>query len=181
MSGQPFADHNPYAPPSLRPLPDLAEAIGVGAWRHGTLLVLHEEFQLPPICLKTGGPATTHRNCVICWSHPLRWPREYLHVPVPLAERPAFLFGPGRPIIGVLAIVATLVCAGAIVAASLLRIAPITYFAWASGFIAGVLLVWCSTLGQPLRFVKRWRKYYWLSGAGSKYLAQLPEWPVQSL
>jgi hypothetical protein len=140
--------------------------------------VVHEDVRLPPICVKTGGPAAVYRDCVICWSHPLRWPREYLHVATPLAERPAFLYGAGRPIIVALAIVATLVCAGAIIAATQFRIAPIVYFAWTSGVVAAVLLVWCSTLGQPLRFAKRWRKYYWLAGASRKFLAQLPEWPV---
>ena len=55
------AELNPYAPSAVAPSENPLAAIGVGCWRHGTLLVVHEDAELPPICVKTGREAVAYR------------------------------------------------------------------------------------------------------------------------
>ena len=172
------SEANPYASPAADPAPDFELVLGVGAWRHRSLLVLHEEAQLPPVCVKTGRPATSYHTSDIRWSHLLRWPREYVQVAVPLSDRAAFYLGPVRPIVLAAAIVAAVVCAASIVLANVLELAAVVIFAWLCGVVASVLFAWWLTLAQPLWVVKRRRKYYWLSGANQKFLAHLPGWPL---
>jgi hypothetical protein len=70
------ADDNPYAPSAVvDPRLELAEA-GVGAWRDGSLIVLHRDATLPAICLKTGPPAGGGLTMKVAWR---AWPFS-LHV-----------------------------------------------------------------------------------------------------
>lgn len=75
-SKNPFADHlqqvNPYAAPTV-PQPYQVQAAGYqgGVWRKGGILVLHQRAQLPPVCLKSGAPATTWLKRNLSWHHPL--------------------------------------------------------------------------------------------------------------
>lgn len=177
-SQSPQADINPYAAPLGEAQADWSLVAGVGCWRHGSLLVVHEDAQLPPICVKTGKPATGYRPTKIYWSHPLRWPWEFVQFQVPLSAWSLYSFGRGRSIGLWVAIILTGVDVGALVVLGFLgRITEDTLLAAACGGILGLCLLagWLA-LAQPLHFVRRRGKYYWVSGARRPFLEQLPTW-----
>jgi hypothetical protein len=177
----PFAEVNPYAAPLGEAQPDWSLAAGVGCWRHGSLLVVHEDAQLPPICVKTGKPAAAYHGAQIRWSHPLRWPRECFSLNVPLSQRPLYFFRSGRPLVLAAAIASSTLTAAVLV---LMVIAAsrvpddIRTTAIAVGAIVSITLFVCyAALAQPLWLVRRRRNYYWLSGASRRFRDQLPPWP----
>jgi hypothetical protein len=176
-----MSDLNPYASPTAPPTAQPPFDVGVGAWRHGSLLVIHQDVQLLGICVKTGRPATQWRLVKIRWSHPLIWPREYLHLWLPLCDRRAFWMGRGRRIAALgsvllCAIVLSLLVAS-ILLPGILQNGELVILVWGSGAVGGILLCWWFSLGIPLVFVRRKRKYFWLSGAHRQFLASLPNWP----
>jgi hypothetical protein len=184
MSGSFSSDPlNPYAPSAVAVPQDPLAAAGVGCWRHGSLLVLHEDALLPPLCVKTGKPAAEYRRSPLRWSHPLRWPREYVQFDVPLSPRPIFWYGRGRPLVLVLAAAATLLSTAAAAAGiALIESAAGSGEVATMIIVVGVITVCCvvacwSALAQPLWVVRRKKKYYWLSGAKRRFLEQLPSWP----
>jgi hypothetical protein len=183
------ADHpiNPYAPSAVVEPHESLAALGAGCWRHGSLLVAHENAQLPPICVKTGKPAVEYRLSPIRWTHPLRWPAEYVQFAVPLSARPLFWLGPGRKWVLasaamtiVISVVASLVAAVAIDREELTHGNP---EASIIAVVLGIFVIfscfagWAS-LAQPLWIVRRKGKFYWLSGASRKFLEQIPNWPA---
>jgi hypothetical protein len=171
-------DQNPYAPPRADPAPDFEPVLGVGAWRHGTLVVLHEEAQLPPLCVKSGVSAP-YGLWPIRWTHPLRWPAEHLEVMVALSPRAEFWHTGGRVVALTLALVAASITLAAAAAGLWLAREEAIAPAMLGCVAAIVLFAWWHSLAQPLWLVKRRRKYYWLSGAHKKFLAQLPHWPLK--
>ena len=175
-SPSPQADINPYAAPLGEAQADWSLVAGVGCWRHGSLLVVHEDAQLPPICVKTGRPAAGYRPTRVRWSHPLRWPWEYVGFQVPLSEWSLFSFGRGRPLVLVAAVAVT---ASLIALATLDLPIPVDariLLLLIGGAISLTLFASYAALAQPLWFVRRRRKYYWLSGANRRFLEKLPPW-----
>jgi hypothetical protein len=64
---------NPYAAPQIpggyMPVLDPAQGFP-GLWRQGDLLVMHKQAPLPPICLKSGEPATRRLRRKLQWHEP---------------------------------------------------------------------------------------------------------------
>ncbi|MBC7855727.1 MAG: hypothetical protein IAF94_20035 [Pirellulaceae bacterium] len=70
---QPEPAINPYASPQISGgyAPGLESAAGFpGLWRQGNLLVMHKQAPLPPICLKSGEPATQRLKRKLQWHEP---------------------------------------------------------------------------------------------------------------
>jgi hypothetical protein len=70
FEGVAVTEINPYASPIVPdpPLP-FAEA-GVGVWRDGGHLVMHQKAELPRYCIHTGEPAVGGREYVLAWKPP---------------------------------------------------------------------------------------------------------------
>lgn len=176
----PFAEVNPYASPAVARPVEPWEAAGIGVWRDGSLMVVHEQALLPTdLCIKSGRPATHVREIQVRWSHWARWPREYLTFQVGLTRSWNLWLGRGRQfaLIGMLALVSVSILA--ILARFLLparhedALVTVTFSLVASTCGA---IVWMS-LSHPLHLVRRRGKYYWLGGAHKSYLAGLSDWP----
>jgi hypothetical protein len=177
---QPPSEVNPYAPSAVvDPQAELAQA-GVGVWRDGKLLVMHRDAVLPDICLKSGQPATRRfKQTLACRDRKPFSRAKTLTLQVPLSDRQFFLAGVGSWLLacGVVALYGML---GVTVALAAGRLDP----PYAGYLIVAVLLVLgvVLTTGGFLRevvHVHRWRgDYLWLSGPGSRFLEQLPDWPL---
>ena len=75
-SKNPFADQpqqlNPYAAPTMaQPMLAPPPNYQGGVWRKGGILIMHQRAQLPPICVKSGLPATTWLKRNLSYYHPL--------------------------------------------------------------------------------------------------------------
>jgi hypothetical protein len=170
-------DPNPYAPSAVvDPRQELAEA-GVGAWRDGDLLVIHRDARLPEICLKTGQPAGRRLTVKLAWDeHWWSLRKQTLRLELPLSERSYFAATRLRWL---------LVALGMAVLAALGVIIPRLHH-WPSGQGALVIfgggssaitLLLCSVaLGEPVAIRRVRGDYLWLSGAGQRFLQQLPVW-----
>jgi hypothetical protein len=170
-------DPNPYAPSAVAdPRQELVEA-GVGVWRDGGLIVLHRDARLPAICLKTGQPATRWFTFQLSWGRPLfLGRREILSLRLPLSERRHYLASRRWVLLGW----------GLIMLFVLVGFAP--YLHWLSDrdqalFIFGIgslmvtLVLTGVALGEPVQLWRARGDYLWISGAGERFLAQLPVWP----
>jgi len=60
---------NPYASPAEAGGYD-RQPFGVGVWRDGPLLVMHQKAELPRFCIHTGEPAVGGREYVLAWKPP---------------------------------------------------------------------------------------------------------------
>jgi hypothetical protein len=73
---------NPYASPQVgggyMPLPQQAGMQGL--WREGNLLVMHKMAPLPPICVKSGQPATQWLKRKLTWHPPWIFVLILLHI-----------------------------------------------------------------------------------------------------
>src|SRR4051812_8779660 len=61
-------EQNPYASPAEAGGYDSQVTAGIGVWCDGKHFVLHRDAAFPPICLKTGEPATRYRKYGLLWS-----------------------------------------------------------------------------------------------------------------
>lgn len=71
FADQPAAIVNPYAAPTMpQPFLSPAKEYQGGVWRDGPILVMHKLAALPPVCLKSGQPATQWLKRNLSWHHP---------------------------------------------------------------------------------------------------------------
>ena len=174
---RPIADEiNPDARPAVAdPLVEIDEA-GIGAWRDGDFLVMHKDAQLPPICVRTGTPATQHVPLKVRWyrSH---WQLRLTHLPlpVPMCERWAWYSVVGRRVLMAIGVAMIAVVVSMCLlwhrADSLFRVG---LFLGAAVLITSLL--GAAALGEPLQFVRAKGNYLWFRGPDRRFLEQLPEW-----
>jgi hypothetical protein len=172
------ADDNPYAPSAVvDPRLELAEA-GVGAWRDGSLIVLHRDATLPAICLKTGQPAGGWLTMKVAWR---AWPFS-LHVHphelrLPLSPRRYWLATRLRWWLLAVGIVILFGIPVLVLNVGDLpeQIQVFTIFGGTG--LAAPLLIGGAFLGEPVQ-ARRFRgDYVWLCGADERFLQHLPPWP----
>ena len=60
---------NPYASPAEAGGYD-RKPFGIGVWRDGPLLVMHQKAELPRFCIHTGEPAVGGREYLLAWKPP---------------------------------------------------------------------------------------------------------------
>jgi hypothetical protein len=166
---------NPYASPQV-PDPRKAYAdAGIGVWRDGELVVMHERSVLPAFCVKTGRPTLGGATVEMYRMELSSIPRR---IRIPLASRwriwPVRFIEQAAPL-GLGLMFGTLLTALVIRRATGWEIEM--YAAVAAG-AAFILLVACGMLfGEPLHCVRSEGSYVWLQGADRRYLDRLPEWP----
>jgi hypothetical protein len=76
---------NPYEAPSVLGPSIRAAEMGIGVWRDGDLIVLHNDAELPPFCIVTGVPTPLQAMIEATWcyrSFEFRWKRRQLAVPL---------------------------------------------------------------------------------------------------
>jgi len=146
---------------------------GVGVWRDRELVVMHKDARLPPICVTTGEPMTFYERVELLRSFSTR--RLSLDVPQGSAysrrlrtwRTPASL-----TVVFFVVVSLTFLLMRPALSPWMVRVTgAILIGAGAAYTIASHFLFKC-----PLAIVRARENYFWLSGADSRFLAQLPEW-----
>jgi hypothetical protein len=168
---------NPYASPASSGGYESGAGPGIGVWSDGNTFVMHQRATLPEICIETGLPAVRYRRFGMLWSYPIDWSTRRLYLRLPLCES-AFRRYRREWFIGVAAILLPLcIAVGAFVIFGE-RFPPLLtlglMFLSPSGVVVWVLLRWRN--GHPVRFVRVYKDYFWISGAAPQFLGQLPRW-----
>jgi hypothetical protein len=174
----PATDLNPYAPSVVAEPYDRREREApseLGLWHDGKFVVMHVEATWPASCVKTGLPAVgSHTVKIVRMVPESWWRREEIDIPVPLGSRWCWLvkrfrwavFAAGCPLIpGALLLLTWRPVA---FPAALMGVATVGSF---------VAIAIFGTFDHVLQFKRSWGNYVWLSGAGKRFLAQLPPWP----
>lgn len=168
-------DINPYAPPSV-PDPLLRPDPGVGVWRDGTLLVLHCDAVLPPICVKSARPASEWIDVTLPSIDMLILGQTKTVFRVPLSSRTQWMRSYGAAIALALAIYAMVMVPFTWGAGPPPR-QPLGLFTGACIVTALICVLQAIMLRQVISFVRLKGNYFWFAGAHRRYLAQLPPWP----
>lgn len=165
---------NPYAAPTgvdeYRP-----EGPGVGAWRNGELVVIHESVNFPERCIWTN-QATNRRFQQSFtygpWVFSSTIPFEYSFS----AEALRKVTGNMLASLGMVA--ASLVILTAIFA---LQANHVAYFTWLSPIFMITMMIGVGMLFRysrsPLSLIHHEQKYYCIRGAKEPFLKSLPKWP----
>jgi hypothetical protein len=167
---------NPYA----SPVADCRAAAVVpkdGPWRYGTLLVLHEDADLPGRCIKTGRPAEVVYACQLDCRKYLGWSGGWISLKLPMTRQAVLKFVRARRRVFGVTFVLMSVPLAVVVWHVPLR-AGLTLGAVAQIFVAiGAALVTSVLVPELLHCRRYQRPFLWVEGAGARYLASLPEWP----
>ena len=187
---------NPYAAPQIEGGYFPAQQTGFdGLWRDGDILVMHKQAPLPPICVKSGQPATDWLQRDLQWHPPwVTWlilfaVPAYVVLALILTRKATVIIGLSREwrnrrLIRML-ITAGIVSVGLAVAVGGFSLATqreefrIAFLFVPIGLIGG--LIAGTAYGQhACRLV--WPKringqFIWLRGVHSDFLKLLPEWP----
>jgi hypothetical protein len=178
------ADINPYAPPSI-PDPLLKPDPGIGVWRDGSLLVVHRDAMLPPICVKTGLPAAEWIGVPVAFFDFSTLSRIRFTLRAPLSARAVWWrrIGP-RIALAVAAVAFACVPLAIWLAPRVGQPGRATYgfpFDRPLIFVAavvGLIAVFMALGGwRLLELHRHQRGYFWFTGARGKFLDYLPRWP----
>jgi hypothetical protein len=165
---------NPYASPAIPGGYDASG--GIGVWRDGDRLVLHQKADLPRFCVVTGEPARFGYYFEIAWNYPGDLDHRLLGLYVPLCARIHRAYRLWRWAALLIPLVALGICAASIYNFGLDHIA--TYIAlpgFLAAFAAGIYIY--VQHSEFLYFVAVHGDYLWLKGADNRYLDRLPDWP----
>jgi hypothetical protein len=177
QSKESAAEINPYASPATASDMRAEEGPGVGVWRDGPHMVMHQAARLPPICIETGEHATDWRRFNVIWYYPIDWSQRVLPLDLPLS--PAAYARHGRLVLigrvvlfsPIIVLVLTFMAAGQVAPAWLFGVLGIAALCGVLGWYVVYFLD-----GRPVRFVRVRRGYLWLSGFNSRFLDHLPPW-----
>jgi hypothetical protein len=169
---------NPYASPAEAGGYD-RQPFGIGVWRDGSLLVMHQKAELPRFCIHTGESAVGGREYVLVWKPPGAIFTTSKPVLIPLCRACARQFLRLRlQVFSAIGLAA--VGAGMAFATPLLG-------NWNSMVpIVGVGVVIFSILyglyalgmnGRSLIVVHSHGDYLWLQNVHPEFLQRLPDWP----
>lgn len=165
---------NPYAPSAVAAVCNRENELGV--WRDGDALVMHLQAALPPICIRTGEPATHSRQFTLVWFYPVDWSQRRLYMQLPLADAPYAAYAKRERAILPAFVISASVGLGAL----LLPILPDGLRAALAVAGFGFAIIWLALVlisGNALRFVRAKDQYLWIRGCDPRFLAQLPPWP----
>ena len=172
-------DINPYASPAEAGGYDERQRLGVGVWRDGRLLVMHQRAVLPRFCVHTGERAVGGRKFIWKPGNIFTGARTIL---IPLCgdcirdyQRLCLWsfagFGCG--------------IAGLLVSFAASWLGDWRWVGTVAAVALGVVgaLVWVravQTLGWRLAVVRIQGDYFWLTEVHPGLLRQLPEWPAEA-
>jgi hypothetical protein len=168
-------DINPYASPSV-PDPLVRPDPGVGVWREGTLLVVHRDAVLPPICVKSGRPASEWIEVTLPAIDMLNLGQTKTVFRVPLSARARWMRSYGASFALVLAVIAAVLIPFTW-AVGPPPLEPLGLFTGTCIVTALICVLQAIMLRQVISFVRLKGSYFWFSGAHRRFLAQLPPWP----
>lgn len=172
---------NPYQAPATADRSVIYSGTGVGVWRDGDKIVMHEEAQLPPICIKTGVPTTRRLVVWANWAVPkgtFRIAPPRIAIPLSQGWR-IFAASCNKNPRGLAFVVflPTVLVAMIFEQAWGLRFGALMHWgAMAGAVIFLVALGWVSIAGDLLECVRSEGQYHWLQGACEQFLNQLPQW-----
>lgn len=170
---------NPYASPIIPGGYDPRSALGIGVWRDGDFLVLHDQATLPFFCVVTGEPAFRFRTFVLDWTSSFDFWRRQQQLLLPLSKE-AYRRFRQRENMATAALVVPIFTLVHVYLTCGSSLAPAWYLALVGMFMGG--LVWAEILRRKdrklLRFVAKKDRYLWIVGADPRFLAQLPDWPL---
>lgn len=184
---------NPYAAPQIvggyAPVP--FEPGFDGLWRQGNVLVMHKHAPLPPICVKSGQPATQWLRRKLIWHPP--WIALTVLIAIPvyivialiLTKRATIVIGLTEEWAArrrrriVIAVGAVLTSVAMVVTAFALGSQHDTWFALllpgiVTGLGAAIYGQYACRLVWPQRITDQ---YVWVKGVHPNFLEHLPPWP----
>jgi hypothetical protein len=171
LSNKPVAGPNPYESPATAGGCFSEELAGIGVWRDGSYLVMHQRAQLLGFCIKTGQPAERFVPFKLRWHYPIDWITRRLRVELPFCDV-AYRASRRKRFLGMVVLVGTM--AFLVASQLLLTIHPPQglFMLLAIGGI--VVSNWLRL--PPLKFIRARGDYLWFSGAGTGFLANFPNW-----
>lgn len=169
---------NPYTSPAEAGGYD-RQPFGVGVWRDGPLLVMHQRVELPRFCIHTGEPAIGGREYVLAWRPPGGIFTTSRPIFIPLCRACAGQFQRLR--LQVFASVALAsASAGLMFVGGALGDWPIAFFLVGLGLVGFAILYFLYALGinsRELIVVHSHGEYLWVREAHPEFLSRLPPWP----
>ena len=175
----PPGEINPYASPAAAGGYDDRQPFGVGVWRDGRLLVMHQYAELPGFCVHTGEPAVGGREFVLVWKPSGAIFTTSKSILIPLCPRciREFLRLRTRSFLGLGLAILALVFLFAAPAMGEWGFVPVggTLVLGTIGVLLWIHALW--TLGRPLSVVRSQGDYLWLQDVHPGVLKQLPQWP----
>lgn len=172
-SGLPPGEINPYASPTVVNSPVPLDA-GIGVWRDGHLIVMHQDSRLPACCVKSGIACRTTSRVEV---FPSKLSEVPLRIAVPLAAWWRHLAVYCREYLWLFGIV---VIFSAIGLSSLMQWLVGNAFMIPDMLVAGMLFIAITAFGMlfgsPLDCVRSDGPYLWLRGASPRFLEKLPDW-----
>jgi hypothetical protein len=162
---------NPYAASVVaEPLVPSVDILGVGAWRDGDYLVMHQQATLPKICLFTGRPATRQRVVKLEWEHRFLSSKR-LRLASPLCDRWVWadrihlwtgLAAGSAAVVG---------------AATMIQNGGSGQWLLPAIVRSAIVAIYTQFKEQGCGVAKARGDYLWIAVAGRDFLAQLPPWP----
>jgi hypothetical protein len=175
----PHEDLNPYAAPECV---DSLPTDVFGAWRDGSMLVVHKQANLPRVCVVTGQPAAGARDQLLVWKSPGEFLSRQTHLMVPLCRKDLERYKFARRLI-----VSSWMLGGAALGTLVLRLLVLTNDSLTQSTLSGVaslaavggFAAWMGYLAtnrEPLTVAMGRGDYVWLAGAHRGFLQRLPPW-----
>ena len=171
-------DLNPYASPAEAGGYD-RQPFGVGVWRDGPLLEMHQKAELPRFCIHTGEPAVGGREYVLVWKPPGSIFTTSKPVLIPLCRNCVRQFLRLRVQIFA-ALGLGIAGGGVILAGAFFGIWPGTLALAGLGLVMFAILYGLYALGinsRALLVVHAQGEYLWLREVHPDFLRRLPPWP----
>jgi hypothetical protein len=176
------AQINPYASPAEAGGYNDRQRFGIGVWRDGPLLVMHQKAELPRFCIHTGEPAVGGREYVLVWKPQGAIFTTSKPVMIPLCRKCANQFLRLR--LQVFAAIGLAAIGGGLVFS-----APLLNGWTEIGALAGVgVLIFAILYGlyalgmnsRQLTVVRSEGDYLWIAEVHSGLLRQVPDWPPKA-
>jgi len=167
---------NPYAAPASMGEYDVELPPGIGIWRDGNCLVIHEQASFPLRCLLTNEPQEERVLQTLTWSYPIDWSSRRTEIRFGLSQSALATIHRQRMI--------ALIVAG--ISLSLLAVLFITGLmdrfgnGWLIFFLVTLIIAALKISWDRkglLVFQSAKQKYLWLKGAKRPFLESLPQWP----
>jgi hypothetical protein len=170
---------NPYASPAEAGGYDDRRPFGVGVWRDGTFLVMHQNADLPRFCVHTGEPAVGGREYVLIWKQPGAIFTSSKTVLIPLCRQCVRDFQRLRLqsclALGLAGLVLPLPFAAPMLGERAVLAIGGMLVLGTIGVVLWVEALW--TRRRPLSVARSRGEYLWLQDVHAGLLKQVPPWP----
>lgn len=168
---------NPYAAPAAVGQANTVPPPGVGLWRDGAYLVIHQGALFPERCLITGEETSHRHRQQVRWYYPIDFATRTLRVEYSLTPPVVQGIWRQRMIAWLLAPLAVLGVATLCMVGDLPGPAVSNNMVWSAIIAFGICLYVTINAGRILKFERVNNAYLWLRGARRPFLDTLPQWP----